>query len=68
MEKASWAMRIAWSSAPCFNGAQEWWQLAWHLIAKYGRLVTTYNESATQVEWGRSAWPSPLPTPKMSVK
>lgn len=29
------------------QSVNEWWDLAWKLIAKYGRLVVTYNESET---------------------
>ena len=39
------------SNAFAVQKVDEWWALAWHLIAKYGRLVTTSNESNTGVDY-----------------
>lgn len=29
------------------RAVEDWWQYAWHLIAKYGREIVTFNESET---------------------
>lgn len=36
---------------------QDWWDLAWQLIAKYGRLVVTYNESDQGVDYIGQMYP-----------
>ena len=35
-----------------------WWDLAWKLIAKYGRLVVTYNESMQGVDYIGQMYPA----------
>ena len=45
------------SNAFAVKKVDEWWAFAWQLIAKYGRLVTTFNESNTGVDYYGQMYP-----------